>query len=62
MEAGRGDGQHMLFSRDAGETWKAIEDLPYYEDKRVFDPAGAGILEFRYPNSEDHYGYRWLRP
>ncbi|GEN24994.1 hypothetical protein HCU01_29430 [Halomonas cupida] len=61
INAGRGDGRHMELSRDGGKSWVAMETIPYGE-RRVFDPTGAGILEFRYLNDAGYYRYRWIRP
>ncbi|MBS63323.1 hypothetical protein [Salinisphaera sp.] len=61
VEKGRGDGAHLLLSRDGGQHWQAMADL-YIRDRMEFDPAGAGWLRMGYRNREGYYGYRWIRP
>ncbi|MBB5320738.1 beta propeller repeat protein [Marinobacter oulmenensis] len=61
VEKGRGDGRHMLLSRDGGEHWQAMDDI-YIEGRMSIDPAGVGWLRMGYRNSEGYYGYRWVRP
>ncbi|RJS93607.1 hypothetical protein [Salinisphaera sp. Q1T1-3] len=60
VEKGRGDGSHLLLSRDAGQHWRPMDEIDALGHLRL-GPIEPAWLQIGYRDREQRYGYRWIR-